>query len=125
MSNSENVLLAVPEADREIKTPISFNPDDSVKTLGILWYPAADVFNFSIKYDSGKSLTKRFVFSTIARIYDPLGLLGPIIVRAKIFMRQLWLFKLNWDDVLPLQFQQKWSDFVKDLVSLSSLNKVD
>ncbi|GFX67697.1 integrase catalytic domain-containing protein [Trichonephila clavipes] len=49
------------------------------------------------------SFTKRMVLSTIARIFDPLGLLGPIITWAKIFMQRLWLLELGWSDELPFK----------------------
>ncbi|KAJ8914709.1 hypothetical protein NQ315_017418, partial [Exocentrus adspersus] len=34
----------------------------------------------------------------IAKIFDPLGLLGPIILYAKKIMQQLWVLKLDWDE---------------------------
>ncbi|GBN30158.1 hypothetical protein AVEN_275441-1 [Araneus ventricosus] len=37
----------------------------------------------------------------ISRIYDPLGLIGPVVSKAKIFMQRLWLLKLGWDEPLP------------------------
>ena len=42
-------------------------------------------------------------------IYDPLGLAGPVTVKAKILMRQLWIsdLTLDWDDPIP-------SDHTKD-----------
>ncbi|GFV99177.1 integrase catalytic domain-containing protein [Trichonephila clavipes] len=49
------------------------------------------------------SFTKRMVLSTIARIFDPLGLLRPIITWAKIFMQRLWLLELGWSDELPFK----------------------
>ncbi|GFW59774.1 integrase catalytic domain-containing protein [Trichonephila clavipes] len=41
------------------------------------------------------------VLSVIAKLYDPLGFLGPVIAKAKVFLQQLWQCKLDWDDVLP------------------------
>lgn len=46
-------------------------------------------------------ITKRKILSEIATIFDPLGLLGPVIIIAKIIMQSLWQIKVNWDDVLP------------------------
>ncbi|GFV77716.1 integrase catalytic domain-containing protein [Trichonephila clavipes] len=53
------------------------------------------------------SFTKRMVLSTIARIFDPLGLLGPIITWAKIFKQRLWLLELGWSDELPFKEEKE------------------
>ncbi|GFX53517.1 integrase catalytic domain-containing protein [Trichonephila clavipes] len=41
------------------------------------------------------------VLSVIAKLYDPLGFLGPVIAKAEVFLQQLWQCKLDWNDVLP------------------------
>ncbi|GFX90410.1 hypothetical protein TNCV_5067971 [Trichonephila clavipes] len=41
------------------------------------------------------------MLSFIAKLYDPLGLVGPIIVTAKVFRQKLWLLGLSWDAVVP------------------------
>ncbi|KAJ8887764.1 hypothetical protein PR048_013982, partial [Dryococelus australis] len=38
------------------------------------------------------------------------GLLGPIIVNCKIFMQQLWLSTLDWDEPLPSHLNNSWSN---------------
>ena len=42
-------------------------------------------------------LTKRMILSQVNSIYDPLGLAGPYIVRAKILMRKLRTYKTKLD----------------------------
>lgn len=71
------------------------------KTLGVTWNSTDDCFYFKVSITSSDIHTKRTVLSTIARIYDPLGLLGPVISLAKIFLQKLWLLNLQWDDQLP------------------------
>jgi len=45
--------------------------------------------------------SKRSVLSTIPRFYDPLGLICPVITKAKILMQEIWGEKLDWDESLP------------------------
>lgn len=45
--------------------------------------------------------TKRPVLSTIVRIFDPLGLLRPVIAKVKILMQKLWIVNIDWNDALP------------------------
>ncbi|GFV09481.1 transposable element Tcb2 transposase [Trichonephila clavipes] len=44
--------------------------------------------------------TERSVLLIIARLFDPLGLLGPVITRAKLFMQQLWTLQIDWSERL-------------------------
>ncbi|GFW93044.1 integrase catalytic domain-containing protein [Trichonephila clavipes] len=68
------------------------------------------------------SFTTRMVLSTIARIFDPLGLLGPIITWAKIFMQRLWLLELGWSDELPFKEQKEWRRFIDSLKAVNNIS---
>lgn len=68
----------------------------SVKTLGLNWCPATDMFRFSVDSLTTSVRTKRGVLSTISRIFDPIGLIGPILTRAKLIMQET--SGLGWDD---------------------------
>ncbi|GFV90506.1 integrase catalytic domain-containing protein [Trichonephila clavipes] len=68
------------------------------------------------------SFTKRIFLSTIARIFDPLGLLGPIITWAKIFMQRLWLLELGWSDELPFKEEKEWRRFIDSLEAVNNIS---
>ncbi|XP_071044157.1 uncharacterized protein [Parasteatoda tepidariorum] len=74
--------------------------------------------DFSFDRDN---VTKRDVSSQIARLYDPLGLLGPVFSKAKIFMQRLWLHKLDWNEKLPSPIAQEWTLFIKTLHSIETI----
>ncbi|XP_071043816.1 uncharacterized protein [Parasteatoda tepidariorum] len=66
------------------------NTDETTKTLGVIWNARTDEFRFQLtSLKRQKTYTKRDVLSIIAHIFDPLGLLGPIITKAKIFLQRL------------------------------------
>ncbi|GFY10554.1 uncharacterized protein TNCV_2193751 [Trichonephila clavipes] len=65
------------------------------KTLGGSWKSQEDCFILKSTVELKDSYTKRCVLSTIARLFDPLGLLGPVIERTKIFMQSLWSLKID------------------------------
>ncbi|GFT99406.1 uncharacterized protein TNCV_3238711 [Trichonephila clavipes] len=67
------------------------------------------------------SYTKRCVLSTIARLFDPLGLLGPVVARTKIFMQSLWSLKIDWIDELPSERAKEWHRFLEDFNSVRSI----
>ncbi|GFX24788.1 uncharacterized protein TNCV_4488791 [Trichonephila clavipes] len=85
----------------------AFLESEETKALGIIWNPKLDCFLFRIEQQRPFSFTKTMVLSTIARIFDPLGLLGPIITWAKIFMQRLWLLELGWSDELPFKEEKE------------------
>ena len=96
---------------------ININFDnESRKLLGINWDASADVISYTVNSQATKStVSKRLVLSKIAQLFDPLGILGPVIVTAKLIMQQIWKLNLNWDESLPQQLHIKWTDFESEL----------
>nr|XP_042905904.1 uncharacterized protein LOC122270858 [Parasteatoda tepidariorum] len=94
---------------------------ESVKTLGVLWNTLTDCFLFKIELHEKDSYTKRDVLSLISRIFDPLGLIGPVITKAKIYLQKLWLLKIDWYQMLPDCIEKNWIDFVSTLPELKNL----
>ncbi|XP_058817777.1 uncharacterized protein LOC131681087 [Topomyia yanbarensis] len=67
-------------------------------------------------------ITKRTVLADAARLFDPLGLVGPVVVIAKIFLQELWKHQCDWDDSLPEEMQSFWQEYRRNLIALSSLS---
>ena len=55
------------------------------------------------------------------KIYDPLGLISPFTLMAKIYLRETWSRNLGWDDALPAELCNKWSNFFAALFKLQRL----
>ena len=72
------------------------------KILGIHWLPKADVMKIPFALEMSKdSVIKRIVLSTLASIYDPLGVIGPVIIRARL--------------TLSLEDLKVWDKWVQEL----------
>ncbi|XP_043065437.1 uncharacterized protein LOC122320892, partial [Drosophila ficusphila] len=114
-SNDPVVLKETPEPERE--TFLKFDDgSDITKTLGLAWDPTSDVLMFSFSpMQRILKPSKRSVLSTIARFYDPLGLICPVITKAKIFLQQLWKEKLDWDESLPSALNSSWLKLTADI----------
>ncbi|GFX42143.1 integrase catalytic domain-containing protein [Trichonephila clavipes] len=112
-SNSPELLNSSLSSD--VEHSFSTDIDLSVKTLGISWKPFEDYFAFKVSVSAKHIYTKREVLSVIAKLYDPLGFLGPVIAKAKVFLQQLWQCKLDWDDALPNSIANEWREFVTTL----------
>lgn len=95
--------------------------NEDTKTLGILWNSNYDYLHYNTgNFKVQKHITKRTILSLSAQIFDPLGLLAPITIVAKLIIQQLWQLKLSWDESLPLDISQKWLKLLDQLNILTS-----
>jgi hypothetical protein len=85
-----------------------------------MWSRASDefLFEFTPPDPGGRPITKRVVLSWISRIFDPLGWIGPIVVRAKIFLQDLWLSHTGLDEPISRPMLRCWREFVDALETL-------
>ncbi|XP_055604615.1 uncharacterized protein LOC129752854 [Uranotaenia lowii] len=130
-SNFPSVLDGLPEEDLAIptNTGINLDPDPMVKILGLIWMPHTDElrFGFPIPTQTNNPLTKRKILSQIATLFDPLGLIGAVITKAKIFMQLLWRLvddnnkPLSWDSILPERVEEEWISFGTQIPRLLDL----
>lgn len=95
---------------------IQLGDNSETRTLGISWSSSLDIFKYEIaKLPCPKRVTKRAILATTAKIFDPLGLLGPVIVKAKLIMQQLWLSKLSCDESISQDIYFKWIKFLEEI----------
>ncbi|XP_076384377.1 uncharacterized protein LOC143262794 [Megalopta genalis] len=92
------------------------------KTLGVFWNPSSDSVTYAVNSFSETRLTKRLVLSQIAQLFDPLGLLGPVIIRAKIIMQDIWKSKVTWDQPIPQDIAEVWLETRNELAQLDNFS---
>ena len=66
-------------------------------------------------------VTKRDILQASSQIFDPLGWVTPVTVRAKILLQEIWQTKLTWDEPLPDMIKGKWTAILADLRELPNL----
>ncbi|KAJ8975720.1 hypothetical protein NQ317_004184 [Molorchus minor] len=92
---------------------IDFGEHENAKTLGITWNPVHDKLMYKISNDFDETrISKRNILSSIAQIFDLLGLLAPCVILAKILMQRLWLEKTTWDEIFPIKIYTFWHSTV-------------
>lgn len=110
------------ERSLDIDKIIQFGENENVKSLGLSWLPTSDHLLYEIKpFNNNVKITKRVILSDISQIFDPLGLLGPCIIIAKIMLQRLWLEKLSWDDQLPTNLRNTYLHFRNQLTILNNI----
>ena len=94
--------------------------DNVTKILGMQWNVKSDELSYQPrKIPATGSVTKREILQQTSRVYDPLRLLSPVTVRAKLLMQSLWQQNYNWDIPLPGDLQRKCAQLANDLNTVS------
>ena len=89
-----------------------------VYILGLYWNTAEDricLIPKPLDSTSSSVVTKRSILQDSSRVYDPLGLLSLVTIRAKLLMQELWQQSVDWDEPLDQQLRDKWRNIVIDL----------
>ena len=96
------------------------------KLLGITWSSSTDEFLFCfselIEYAQGLPVTKLSLLKVTARIFDPLGLISPFIIKLKILFQSLCVESVKWDEPLQGRALEQWNCFVSEARALSQLS---
>ena len=65
------------------------------------------------------SPTKRNVLKELASVFDPLGLVSPVVLKGKIFIQSLRDKHLDWDDAISNEELATWLTIRSDFSKLS------
>jgi len=87
------------------------------KILGVSWDGEIDCFKFNIGEIAKKGLevvkTKRNLLSLSASVYDPYGVLSPIVLPLKVLFQHLCQSEKGWDDVLSEEECGVWGKWCR------------
>ncbi|KAL3967647.1 phylloquinone omega-hydroxylase/docosahexaenoic acid omega-hydroxylase [Sarotherodon galilaeus] len=110
ISNSRAVLASIPEDDRA----------KEVKELDLErdCLPIERALMVQVLVES-KPLTRRGLLSMVSTIYDPLGILSPLILPVKHILQELSRTKHAWDDIMPEALSLQWQQWVGSLHHLA------
>ncbi len=84
ISNSQKFIDQIDEKDRA--------PMDKAKVLGIKWPPILDILSIrgaKTEDIESQEVTKWLVLQAAAKVFDPLGLFAPLMVKGKILFQTL------------------------------------
>ena len=98
----------------------------TTKILGLTWNSTCDMLSLSLEKmiretENIKRLTKRSALSFASKLFDPLGFVEPITVKAKIMIQDLWKQNISWDEDLSNEQKEQWLTWIGDISSLTSI----
>ncbi|GFW83743.1 integrase catalytic domain-containing protein [Trichonephila clavipes] len=95
------------------------------KVFGLAWDPENDLIYFDpkdlLKFMSRRGELKRFILSVIGRIFDPIGILGPFVIKLKCLLQELWTLGVQWDSELPPKLRHKWQQWSNEAEGLTEI----
>ena len=89
------------------------------KVRGIGWDTESDMFSLNlaspIETNHGCPITKRSILAATSKLYDPLGILSPVIILWKIIFQSVCKSKMGWDDPVEMFIHEQWLKLTQDL----------
>ena len=81
--------------------------ENGSKLLGLKWNKVED--SLQVDFPSTPAvLTKRGLLAYLAKVYDPLGLLSPMLLEGKILYWEVCETKVRWDGFIPDDLSKRW-----------------
>ncbi len=112
VSNSREVMTQLPAEERSARLKeidLCSGTLPTERSLGVSWNVEDDTFGFEVSVKS-KPETRRGMLSILSSLYDPMGLVSPFVLRARIIVQDLTCRKVDWDDELPQDDLQRWRE---------------
>lgn len=131
-SNSLDFMRKLPDTHiKQELIPILTGETENktTKVLGCAWDTKADCFVFELNKhafvrivkECGHRPTKRDQSSTIARIFDALGLIAHFVIRGRILLQRSWRNKLQWDQEITEEEHKTWIKWLDEIENIAKL----
>ncbi|XP_034382324.1 uncharacterized protein LOC117726257 [Cyclopterus lumpus] len=123
VSNDRDVLESIPPSERATNVEnmdLAFDELPVDRALGIKWDVKADHFQLNVSVKD-QPATRRGILSTVASLYDPLGFVAPVLLKAKSILQEMCRRGTGWDDLLPDELRPKWEQWRRDLAQLDNV----
>ena len=115
VSNDHNILQQIEQISERQPSDGKQLPttEESSHVLGLKWNHDSDTFVVSLgtSPNTNRTVIQRVVLSLVSAVYDPIGLVAPYTVKARLLLKDIWrLSGQKWDDFLPEGTAAKFLD---------------
>ncbi|XP_063830265.1 uncharacterized protein LOC135079544 [Ostrinia nubilalis] len=123
VSNHAEALTLLPldlRATEASEVGLGPSSPSRIRVLGLTWLVGDDSLSFLKSIPKfPPTLTKRSALSLLMSIYDPLGLITPLIIKGRILFQMTWKLGLDWDQKLSEGLFLKYQSWFRELENLS------
>ena len=122
VSNRREVLEEIPHSERA-KTVVNLDssPLPTERALGLEWNAETDNLCFKFNLPE-RSPTRRGILSCVSTLFDPLGLVGPILLPAKCLLQELCRKCMGWDEPVEVEDRIIWERWIKSIHEMREIN---
>lgn len=124
-SNESSLLDDFPKDYCEVPRYFDNDNEGFIKVLGVQWNPSNDTFTYRLNLPTEQNtVTRRSILSSLAKLFDPLGWICPVVFRAKLLLQELLsdsTKQVEWDAPAPDHLANKWNSIIADLNNLKKL----
>ena len=121
ISNSQEVVQSIePEERVKVVAQVDIGDACSERVLGMKWNVRTDCLEFNVRIPE-RPPTRRGLLAITNALFDPLGLVAPVVLEARLLFRRLCQMKIGWDETVSAADAvrwKKWRDGLKDLNDL-------
>ena len=114
-----------PSLDTPAVKDIATHSPVASHVLGLKWDHGKDTLNVSRGTVNKENdiVTQRIVLSTVSAVFDPLGLVAPYTIKARLMLKDIWKISgQQWDDPLPQNLSDAFIEWCSDLPILAELS---
>ena len=80
------------------------------------------MFTFKANHpEKGFELTKRNFLKKIAKLFDPVGFLAPIVMRTTVLLQEMWVAGLDWVDLFQGDLANKARKWFSEFENLPEI----
>lgn len=130
ISNSHEVRKALnPSKENAENVSMDLNGENSVeKVLGMFWDVSTDKFIFKLNFNrvdkrliTGEMVpTKREMLRVVMSIFDPIGVMVPLVIPAKVLLQKLWRQGIGWDERITPELTNEWRNWLKGIQDVAN-----
>ena len=91
------------------------------RTVGVQLNVETDMFIFHL-LPKDKPYTSPGILSVTSSIFDPLGIILPVVLPAKKLIQDLFKQGLSWDEKIRVEEAVRWEKWLSDLPELSKIS---
>ena len=125
VSNVPNLADRIDGSPQSTETKVIVScQEDSSHVLGLKWDHTNDtsVVSRGTSCANTNSLMQRLVLSLVSKIFDPIGLVAPFTVDARLLLKDIWrVTRQQRDDELPHDMVQRFLVWSADLPKLENI----
>ncbi|XP_055936883.1 uncharacterized protein LOC129966480 [Argiope bruennichi] len=100
------------------------NSKEETQVLGLIWNKKLDTLKINMKWLDGinvEKVTKRSMFSTVHKVFDPFGFTAPVMLCPKIMLQKAWTLGTSWDEEVTGELRKEFLQWFQELKHLSDI----